>query len=197
MKQKQATVSGTKKTNDSDGVGERIAALRTAYGLSQRELARRAGITNGTISLIEQGTTSPQVASLKKILTVFSISIADFFSLDMDNVSSAFFTKEDLVEIGGNDISFLLVNGRNRNRKIQMVMERYAPGADTGVEMLQHSGDECGIVLKGSMEVTVGVERKVLKSGEAYYFNSSLPHRFRNVGKDTCEVISAATPPSF
>ncbi len=190
-------MSESKKTDDPDGVGERIAALRAAYGLSQRELARRAGITNGTISLIEQGTTSPQVASLKKILSVFSISIADFFSLDTDNVSSVFFTKEDLVEIGGNDISFLLVNGRNRNRKIQMVMERYAPGADTGVEMLQHSGEECGIVLKGSMEVTVGIERKVLKSGEAYYFNSSLPHRFRNVGKDTCEVISAATPPSF
>ncbi|MCO5083122.1 MAG: cupin domain-containing protein [Rhizobiaceae bacterium] len=195
--QERVTVSGPKHGNESDGVGERLAALRAAYGLSQRELARRAGLTNGTISLIEQGATSPQVASLKKILSVFSISIADFFSLDMENVSNVFFTKEDLVEIGGSDISFLLVNGRDKNRKLQMVSEKYEPGADTGVEMLQHSGEECGIVLKGSLEVTVGVERKVLKAGEAYYFNSSLPHRFRNVGDDVCEVVSAATPPSF
>lgn len=183
--------------HDSDGVGERLATLRAAYGLSQRELARRAGLTNGTISLIEQGATSPQVASLKKILSVFSISIADFFSLDMESASNVFFTKEDLVEIGGGDISFLLINGRDKSRKLQMVVERYGPGTDTGVEMLQHSGEECGIVLKGSLEVTVGVERKILKAGEAYYFNSSLPHRFRNVSDDICEVVSAATPPSF
>lgn len=186
-----------KRKNEQDGVGERLATLRTAYGLSQRELARRSGLTNGTISLIEQGTTSPSVASLKKILSVFSISIADFFSLETNHVSNIFFSKEDLVEIGGGNISFLLVNGHDRNRKIQMVMERYAPGTDTGVEMLQHSGEECGIVLKGSLEVTVGVERRVLKAGEAYYFNSSVPHRFRNIGNIPCEVVSAATPPSF
>ncbi|MCO5072177.1 MAG: cupin domain-containing protein [Rhizobiaceae bacterium] len=190
-------MSEKKQHDESDGVGVRLSALRTAHRLSQRELARRSGLTNGTISLIEQGTTSPSVASLKKILSVFSISIADFFMLDADHVGSVFFGKEDLVEIGGGDISFLLVNGRDQNRKLQMVTERYEVDADTGVEMLQHSGEECGIILKGSLEVTVGVERRVLTAGEAYYFNSSVPHRFRNVGDGECEVISAATPPSF
>ncbi len=194
---KKIKVNEAKHGNDPDGVGERLATLRAAYGLSQRELARRAGLTNGTISLIEQGVTSPQVASLKKILSVFSISIADFFSLDTESASNVFFGKEDLVEIGGGDISFLLVNGRDKNRKLQMVTERYEPGADTGVEMLQHSGEECGIVLSGSLEVTVGTERRILQAGEAYYFNSSLPHRFRNLGEEICEVVSAATPPSF
>lgn len=182
---------------EPDSVGERLAALRAAYGLSQRELARRSGVTNGTISLIEQGVTSPSVASLKKVLSVFSISIADFFLFDASQTKNVFFEKDDLLQIGGDDISFLSINGRDRDRKLQMVREFYKPGTDTGVEMLQHSGEECGIVIKGSLEVTVGVERKVLTAGEAYYFNSSIPHRFRNVGKDACEVISAATPPSF
>jgi len=35
-------------------VGARLRGIRTAFGLSQRELARRAGVTNGLISLIEQ-----------------------------------------------------------------------------------------------------------------------------------------------
>ncbi|HPE72850.1 MAG TPA: helix-turn-helix domain-containing protein, partial [Candidatus Competibacter sp.] len=43
-------------------LGTRLRAVREQYGLSQRELARRAGVTNGTISLIEQNKNSPSVA---------------------------------------------------------------------------------------------------------------------------------------
>ena len=35
-------------------VGVHLRAVRSMYGLSQRELAKRAGVTNGMISLIEQ-----------------------------------------------------------------------------------------------------------------------------------------------
>jgi mannose-6-phosphate isomerase-like protein (cupin superfamily) len=45
--------------------------------------------------------------------------------------------------------------------------------------------------------VTVAGNTRVLGPGEAYYFASQLPHRFRNVGRETCEIISANTPPSF
>ena len=53
------------------------------------------------------------------------------------------------------------------------------------------------MVLRGRLEVTVGDQRRVLGPGDAYYFNSRLPHRFRTVGEEVCEVVSACTPPSF
>jgi len=37
----------------------------------------------------------------------------------------------------------------------------------------------------------------VLSVGDAYHFNSRLPHRFRNPGSDVCIIVSACTPPSF
>jgi mannose-6-phosphate isomerase-like protein (cupin superfamily) len=43
----------------------------------------------------------------------------------------------------------------------------------------------------------VGEETAVLKAGDAYYFKSSQPHRFRNTGVEPCELITACTPPSF
>ena len=58
-------------------------------------------------------------------------------------------------------------------------------------------GRECGIVVSGTLEVTIGDEVNVLHPGDGYYFNSSLPHRFRNIGTTVCEVVSACTPPSF
>jgi transcriptional regulator with XRE-family HTH domain len=50
-------------------VGARLKHVREMQGLSQRELARRAGVTNGLISLIEQNRVSPSVGSLKKVST--------------------------------------------------------------------------------------------------------------------------------
>ena len=50
-------------TGDLD-IGARLRAVREKAGLSQRELARKAGVTNSTISLIEQEAHSPSLASL-------------------------------------------------------------------------------------------------------------------------------------
>ena len=61
-------------------IGNRLKACRLQQGLSQRALAKKAGVTNGLISQIEQNSISPSIASLKKILDVLSMSLADFFT---------------------------------------------------------------------------------------------------------------------
>ena len=44
----------------ANDVAVRLKAVRQMHGLSQRELAKRAGVTNGMISLIEQGRVVPR-----------------------------------------------------------------------------------------------------------------------------------------
>ena len=61
---------------------------------------------------------------------------------------------------------------------------------------LHHAGEEGGVVVRGRLELTVDAERYVLGPGDAYYFDSSRPHHFRNVGTERCEVVSACSPPS-
>src|SRR5690606_6288151 len=65
-------------------IGARLQLVRKSKDLSQRELAKRVGVTNSTISLIEQNKVSPSVSSLKKVLDGIPISLADFFTLDLD-----------------------------------------------------------------------------------------------------------------
>lgn len=43
----------------------------------------------------------------------------------------------------------------------------------------------------------VGHVTEVLKPGDAYLFDSRIPHRFRNTGKQPCIVVSACSPPTF
>ena len=64
-------------------VGARLRMVRERHGLSQRELARRAGVTNATISLIESDRTNPSVGSLKRVLDGIPMGLAEFFALEM------------------------------------------------------------------------------------------------------------------
>ncbi|HEX7011278.1 MAG TPA: cupin domain-containing protein [Steroidobacteraceae bacterium] len=178
-------------------VGAHLRAVRMMYGLSQRELAKRAGVTNGTISLIEQNRVSPSVSSLKKVLDGVPMSLADFFTLDLNVHPQVFYNREELTDIGDRDVSLRLVAAKRANRAMAIMHERYQPKADTGADMLRHKGEEGGVVIAGSIEVTVGAQTKVLHAGDAYYFSSGVPHRFRNLGDEPCEIISACTPPTF
>ena len=81
-------------------VGARLSAVRKMHHISQRELAKRAGVTNGTISLIEQNRVSPSVSSLRKVLQGLPMSFSDFFSLEAAPRQDVFFAAVELLEIG-------------------------------------------------------------------------------------------------
>ena len=53
------------------------------------------------------------------------------------------------------------------------------------------------MVIQGTIELTVGEERFLLKAGDAYAFDSRQPHRFRNPGREEAVIVSACSPPSF
>lgn len=178
-------------------VGTRLRQLRRDRGLSQRELAKRASVTNSTISLIEQNSVSPSVSSLKKILDALPVSISAFFAGDAVARPQPFYRAAEMTEIGDGILSWRLVAARRPDRSMSILHERYPPGADTGEDMLEHEGEEGGVVTAGEIEVTVNREVAILRAGDAYYFDSRLPHRFRNIGTRECVIVSANTPPTF
>lgn len=175
-------------------VGARLKQIREAHGLSQRELARRTGLTNGAISLIEQNKSSPSVASLKKILLAIPISLAEFFAGPIPAGGQVFFKAEELVPLTRGELSLRQV-GNMAHHSLQVLHERYQPGADTGEAMLAHPSEEGGVVIAGEIELTVGELCQVLGPGDAYLFDSRIPHRFRNLGEVEAQIISACTPP--
>jgi transcriptional regulator with XRE-family HTH domain len=181
-------------------IGQRLKEIRMQRGLSQRELATRAGLTNGTISLIETDKTSPSVASLKSLLDAIPISMAEFFgSIEEPDTPKIFFRADELTQVapvGPGQVSLRQL-GNARKHTLQVLHETYPPGADTGPEFLAHEGEEAGIITHGQIELTVGDTVGVLNRGDGYIFDSRLPHRFRNIGTEPCEIVSALTPPVF
>ena len=178
-------------------IGQRLKEIRTQRDMSQRQLARISGVANATISQVEAGKLNPTVSMLKKILDGIPMGLGEFFSDDRQPQERKFFRAGELIEIAEGGVSYRQVGAHLANKSIQLLKECYQPGAGTGRHELTHEGEECGIVLSGRLEVTVGDEVAVLGQGDAYYFKSSLPHQFRNVGSEPCELITACSPPSF
>lgn len=178
-------------------IGARLRYVRSLHGLSQRALAKKAGVTNSTISLIESNGMNPSVGALKRILDGIPIGLSEFFALEPENSQEPFFQAQELTEIGKGPISYRQIGDNLFGRALQILRECYQPGADTGRVPLRHEGEEGGIVLSGRLEVTVDDQRRILGPGDAYYFDSRRPHRFRCIGPVPCEVVSACTPPSF
>jgi len=58
---------------------KKLRQLREDAGISQEELAARAGLDRSYISLVERGRRSPTVNTLAKIAAVLSVEIKDFF----------------------------------------------------------------------------------------------------------------------
>ena len=119
-------------------LGSRLKTLREAHDLSQRELAKRAGVSNAIISMIEQNRSSPSVGMLKKLLDGFPLSLAEFFALEAPPKPQIYFTAKELVELAGGAVSYRQVGRDMTGKAIQLMHEHYAPGADTGAQMLTH-----------------------------------------------------------
>ena len=180
-------------------LGFRLRMVRQRHQLSQRALAKKAGVANASISLIESGNMSPSVSALKRILAGFPMTLAEFFSDELPGMQSeVFYRAESLTEIsGGEGISYRQIGSARAGHALQILHETYAAGADTGLIMLQHEGEEGAVILTGRLEVTVGEATRILGAGDAYYFNSRQPHRFRNAGNEVCTLVSSCSPPTF
>ena len=132
------------------------------------------------------------------------MTMAEFFEPDQGADDRIVFTPTELVDLTSRlyhedaepcgKLTFLQV-GDARAHNLQILHEFYAPGADTGPSMLEHLSHEGGIVISGEIELTIDDQARILKTGDAYLFDSRRPHRFRNVSDRPAEVISACTPP--
>lgn len=181
---------------DEADLGRRLHDLRTERGLSQRELARRAGTTHGTISFIERNKISPSIGTMRQILDCLGLTLSEFFAPDAQPASSYFFRRQDLVDVGSGGVQLLQVGKSLKGRPLQVLLEFYPPGAETaGAPYRVEGGEEGGIVVEGEIEATVGDEVRILRQYDAYLFPTSLPHRLRNTGDKRCIIVSATTPP--
>jgi len=188
-----------------DAVPRRLRAERERRGISLRELARRLQISPSAISQIETGRARPSVATLWAIVTELGMSLDDLFADATQEAAAVAADTEDGAPRPSAGSTTLPVVSEDAREALQLATgvrwERMTATADPDVDFIwvvyevggssspddgfiRHAGREYGLVMSGRLEVTVGFDTTVLGPGDSISFESTTPHRLRNVGDE-------------
>ncbi len=191
-------------------IGSRLRRERERVGISQRELARRIGLSASMVSQIESGQSKPSVSTLYAIVTELGVSVDDIFRGhgDGDEVSEASTPPSPGTDANGAEPDPVvrpddrhvieLASGVRWERLtshqhedvdfLHVIYDVGGSSAGDGV-LMRHAGREYGYVLSGRLGVQLGFERYELGPGDSIAFDSTTPHRLWNLGDEPVHGI--------
>jgi len=179
-------------------IGEKIKELRKKQGMSIAELAEKSELSSGLISQIERNIVTPSIVSLWKIARSLQVSVGYFFDEDNQDITNPVVTKNTRKRImASNNNAIYELLSPDLNRKIEFLYITIKPGDYSSKDFVVHEGEECGIVIKGRLMVKMKDREYILEEGDSIYFDSTIPHKYINIGDEVCESVWAMTPPSF
>lgn len=175
--------------NESIDVGARLRILRAGAGLSIRALAEMSGLNVNTLSLIENGKTSPSVSTLQQLAQGLGVPVTEFFVTEQGDSTVVFqksgerpravFTHGAMEDLGA---------GMPRFGAEPLIVTLEAE-ADSGKNPIVHTGREFVYCLEGRVAYTVDAETYVLEPGDSLFFEAYLPHRWKNPDATSSRVL--------
>ncbi len=175
-------------------VGRALRRLRDARGLSIRALAEWSGLAVNTLSLIENGKSSPSVSTLQLLAQALQVPIAAFFETDQA-------TREVVHLKAGQRPRAAFASGTLEDlgagladRTISALVVTLEPGMGSGSHPIVHTGDEVVFCLSGRIEYLVAERSYRLEAGDSLAFAAYLPHSWRNPDSTPSRALLVLCP---
>jgi len=175
-------------------VGERLRELRQQKNLSIRALASLSGLAINTLSMIENGRTSPSVSTLQILARTLEEPIAAFFERETveKKVVHVRSRQRPMVTVETTRLEHL---GKDlAGSAVQPFIVTLEPGTGSGQSMIVHTGHEFVFCLRGQVQYSIEGETYLLEMGDSLVFESYLPHRWENTGSESAQLILVLIP---
>jgi transcriptional regulator with XRE-family HTH domain len=196
----------------------RLREARERSGMSLRTLAKRLDISASALSQIETGKSRPSVRTLYAVVSELGISLDDLFDNHGTRAPGDARPAGGDVVVGrgtagewmtaatsaqpmlraGDRPTLELDTGVQWERltaehdpMIDFLRVTYEPGSASNAhgKLVRHAGREYGVVLSGTLDVTVGFETYSLAVGDSISFSSDEPHVLANNGDEPAIAI--------
>ena len=174
--------------------GQRFRRLRMRRGLSLSRVASATKVSVGFLSALERGQMRCSISTLRRIARFYKTNIMSLFETNGEPQRHVRPSQRKVLETSPGVRMELLAWG---NTAMEPHLFRIKPGGGSG-ESYAHEGEEFLHVLRGEFEISLNKrERYLLKTGDSLYFESSMPHRWKNPGRNEAWILWVNTPPTF
>ncbi len=168
--------------DDDINVGQRLRDIRIEQGLSLRSLASQSQLNVNTLSLIENGKTSPSVSTLQQLAQTLKVPITTFFETVSPKQKVVFQKNAYHPAIPFQHGTMEDLSAGLANRRIEPLLVILEPGADSGQDAIVHTGFEFVYCLEGQLTYSVNDQTYILEPGDSLVFEAYQPHRWSNDG---------------
>ena len=175
-------------------IGKKIKELRLSNDLTLEELASRSELTKGFLSQVERNLTSPSISTLEDSLEALGTDLSHFFRQEQEK--KIVFHTADFFEDEQEDYKIEWIVPNAQKNDMEPILLTLHPGCDS-MEMVSHSGEEFGYVLKGSILLVKGNQTYRIKAKETFYIEGTESHYLHNPGSVEARILWITTPPMF
>lgn len=175
-------------------LGNKIRNVRTERGLSQRELAARAGLSANAISLIERDENSPSVATLQSLAAALNIKISYFFE-DEQPGEILLIRAGQRPALTSEGVRIEGVGAHLVNQELEPFVVHLAPQSGSGQRVVVHTGHELVYCLEGEIEYKIDGSAYRLVPGDLLLFEAHLPHSWLNPTEEPAAFLLVLQTP--
>ena len=182
-------------------IGGKIRDLRKKAGLVLQDLSNETGLSKPLLSQIEKEVVSPPIATLLKISKALNVNISFFFQ-DGDPEEKVVLVKKDESKVidsrhfGREESGYYyeaLAYKKSKKYMEPFLVEFKRKGAEK-LSYFSHEGEEFIYLLEGRLEFWTEDQHYLFNPGDSLYFESSLPHSFRAVGRRNAKALAVVYP---
>ena len=173
--------------------------LRRGRGLTLEDLAVGSGVSRAMLSKVERGEKNPTLVVAAKVAEGLGVGLSELLGTE-ERREVVVIPRERRSTMRDPESGFerQLLSPPFGGRGVEFVRNVVPVGASSGrFPPHRHGVEEYIVVEKGLLRAVLGVEERVLREGDALYFEADVPHRFDNAGDEECSyylvIVSKGT----
>jgi acetyl-CoA synthetase len=181
-------------------IASRIKELRQIEGYTEAQIAAKTGVSEEEYRRYESGEMDLNFAFLYTCAQALSVDVTELIEGAPPHLSSYTLTRsgegQRVEQAHGMVYYNMAYRFRNRIAEPLFVHSVYSEAAQLKpIELTTHEGQECDIVIKGSLKVQVGDHAEILLPGDTIYYDSSTPHGMIAVDGEDCDFYAIVLTP--
>jgi transcriptional regulator with XRE-family HTH domain len=175
-------------------VGANLRRLRTKRGLSLERLSRVSGVSRAMLSQIELGKSTPTINVVWKIATALDLPFSALIT-DRRSKRPAVMHASTARVLTSHDGAFVsrALFPMDELRLAEFYELHLAPTSVERAEAHPAGTTENLVVVGGTLNLVIGIERHRLGVGDAILFEADVPHEYRNEGEEPLHMFLVMT----